>query len=572
MKLNHIFSAAAVALSGLLLPSCADILKTETESFVDLDGLPSYNANDSVYSAMGVVSQLQKLGERYVMLGELRGDLVEVPATAPTDYQEISDFKATSANSFSPRHDYFGVINNCNIALNRLDTLITEHNRAVLLKDYVSIRAVRDWTYLQLGLTYGKTIWISEKDLAEKGLESLNDAEANYPTVELDRLVDLLIEDLTPFAGHDTSDYGTVDEQGSTTFFISPMLLLADLNLYKNNYETAANLYHSYMVKKDLTITQSNGIVWSTASATDLSQTGGFDAYRNETIVQIPYATSAAEYHTDLVNRTYSPEPYIIPASWWMREMNTAQHLFARSETAGATSLLEGDTRGEVRFATIGTPARPAAFLSTGLTTYTTPALITKFFNNAVGYSEVTNPGNPIFENGGQAILRSVVTYRVPHVYLRYAEAINRAGKPSMAFAVLKYGLRNDVLNNEVDPKIDPEEWENREEWLNFEDSRFDSNRGVATRGLGYGVAFSADYSMPEFETTEEKVAWVEEQILREMAAETAFEGNRFFDLLRMSRHQSAPEAWFAAKVSRRFADPAAAASRLSDSSSWWLK
>lgn len=572
MKLYHIFSTAAVALSGLLLPSCADILKTETESFVDLDGLPSYNANDSVYSAMGIVSQLQKLGERYVMLGELRGDLVEVPATAPTDYQEISDFKATSANSFSPRHDYYGVINNCNIALNRLDTLITEYNRSVLLKDYVSIRTMRDWTYLQLGLTYGKAVWISEKEFAEKGLQSLNDVENNYPTVELDRLVELLINDLTPFAAHETSDYGSVDGRSSRNFFISPMLLLADLNLYSNKYVEAAYLYHEYMVKGSYTIRQDNGIIWSTASATGLSQEGGFSTYRNEMIAEIPYSSSAAEYHPDLINQTYSPEPYIIPASWWIKEMNTAQHLFARSETAGTTSLLEGDTRGEVRFATIGTPARAAAFLSAGLTYFSTPALVTKFYNNADGYSEVKNPDNPIFENGGQAILRGVSTYRVPHLYLRYAEAINRAGKPSMAFAVLKYGLRNDVVNNEVDPKIDPEEWETREEWLNFEDSRFDSNRGLSIRGLGVGMAISPDYIIPEYDTLEEKINWVEEQILREMAAETAFEGNRFFDLLRMSRHQSAPEAWFAAKVSRRFADPAAAASRLSDSSSWWLK
>ncbi len=572
MKLKHIITAAAVMLFGSSLTSCEDMLKTETESYVDFDGMPTYNANDSLYSAMGVVSQLQKLGERYVVLGEIRGDLVEVPASAPLDLQRIAAFDAPADNAYSSRRDYYSVINNCNIALNRLDTLITEHNRAVLLPEYVSIRSMRDWTYLQLGLTYGKAIWIDEKEFAKKGLSSLDNAEDEYPTVQLDDLIGRLITDLTPFAAHETASYGNIDSHNSAHFFISPMLLLADLQLYRNNYEAAASLYHNYMMRESITARQDYGNIWETASAANLSRNGGLTSYNSEALVEIPYSTSAGDYHPNLINMTVAPEPTLLPAAWWMKEMNGRTHIFARGEAAGSVTLLEGDTRGEIRYLTASTPATPSAFSSTGLTAFSTPALIMKFYNNAVGYSDVKNPSNPIFETGNQAILNSVVTYRIPHLYLRYAEAINRAGKPTMAFAVLKHGLRNEVVNNEVDPKIDPKEWESREEWLNFEDSRFDSNRGTASRGLGLGVCFSKDYAIPELATAADSVAWVEEMILDEMAAETAFEGNRFFDLLRMSRHQADPASWFAAKVSRRFADPASAAGRLSDPASYFLK
>lgn len=572
MKARHIITAAALMIFGSSLSSCEDMLKTETESYVDYDGLTTYNANDSLYSAMGVVGQLQKLGERYVILGELRGDLVEVPASAPLDLQTIASFEASADNAYSSRRDYYSVINNCNIALNRLDTLITEHNRAVLLPEYVSIRSMRDWTYLQLGLTYGKAIWIDEKDFARKGLSSLDNAGAQYPTVQLDDLIDRLIADLTPFAAHETASYGNIDSHNSAHFFISPMLLLADLNLYRNNYVAAATLYHSYMMRANLTARQDYGNIWETASAASLSRNGALSSYISESLVEIPYSTSAGDYHPNLVNMTVTPEPQIMPAAWWMKEMNGRTHIFARSETAGATTLLEGDTRGEIRYLTPSTPAKGSAFISGGLTAFSTPALIMKFYNNATGYSDVKNPSNPVFETGNQAILNSVVTYRIPHLYLRYAEAINRAGKPTMAFAVLKHGLRNEVVNNEVDPKIDAAEWEGREDWLNFEDSRFDSNRGIASRGLGLGVCFSKDYAIPQLATAADSVAWVEEMILGEMAAETAFEGNRFFDLLRMSRHQADPAGWFAAKVSRRFADPAAASARLADPAAWWLK
>lgn len=571
MKLKHIIAAAAVMLFGSSLTSCEDMLKTETESYVDFDGMPTYNANDSLYSAMGVVSQLQKLGERYVILGEIRGDLVEVPASAPLDLQRIAAFDAPADNAYSSRRDYYSVINNCNIALNRLDTLITEHNRAVLLPEYVSIRSMRDWTYLQLGLTYGKAIWIDDTEFAKKGLSSLDNAEAEYPTVQLDDLIERIIADLTPYAAHETASYGTIDSHNSAHFFISPMLLLADLQLYRNNYVAAASLYHDYMMRESITARQDYGNIWATASASELATDGGLSAYISESLVEIPYSTSAGDYHPNLVNLTIAPEPQLLPASWWMKEMNGRTHIFARSENAGTSTLLEGDTRGEVRYLTPSTPAKPSAFSSAGFTAFATPSLITKFYNNAVGYSDVKNPSNPIFETGNQAILNSVVTYRIPHLYLRYAEAINRAGKPTMAFAVLKYGLRNEVVNNEVDPKIDPAEWEGREEWLNFEDSRFDSNRGIASRGLGLGVSFSKDYAIPELPTASDSIAWVEEQILSEMAAETAFEGNRFFDLLRMSRHQADPAAWFATKLSRRVADHSTAG-RLADPASYFLK
>jgi hypothetical protein len=43
---------------------------------------------------------------------------------------------------------------------------------------------------------------------------------------------------------------------------------------------------------------------------------------------------------------------------------------------------------------------------------------------------------------------RSTWIYRSALLYLRYAEAVNRAGKPSLAFAVLKYGLNATNMAN----------------------------------------------------------------------------------------------------------------------------
>lgn len=56
-----------------------------------------------------------------------------------------------------------------------------------------------------------------------------------------------------------------------------------------------------------------------------------------------------------------------------------------------------------------------------------------------------------------------------------------------------------------------------------------------------------------------------------QLAAETQFEGNRFFDLMRISRHRGGTE-YFADCVSRRFANPAAIRARLLDRENWWVK
>lgn len=564
---NTTAAFAFMAVTGIFV-SCSDMLKSDTESYLDIEDIGVYNANDSLYSAMGVVRQIQNLGERYVLLGELRGDLVEVPATADYNLQEISNFNMSSENSYNSRRDYYSVINNCNYALTKLDTLIVEHGRKVLLPEYISIRAMRDWTYLQLGLTYGKAAWITTP------LLTLEDTERNHPVIPLDEIVDNIIDDLLPYAGCKTADYGSVDGYSSGRFFMSPTLMLADLMLYKNRYEEAASLYYRYITEDAgyVTISSYYGNQWETSQAASVKENQHATSYMGEVLAMIPYSSDAKDIHPNLVNLTYNPVPSIVPAKWWMREMKAKEHYFAYNEQVPNYSILEGDTRGEMVPSGSGQTIFSDSFISDGILGNAVPALIGKFYNNATIYSAVSNPGNPFFDKGNQRILTGVALYRLPQLYLRYAEAANRAGKPTIAFAVLKYGLRNEVINSESVPKINPEERADGAIWTNFEAEMFDNNRGTASRGRGLGVANSKEFVIPELPARIDSIEWVENRIFEEMAAETAFEGNRFFDLLRMSRHQINPDEWFADRVSRRFADPSAAKSRLLDPTLRWLK
>ncbi|MDE6317256.1 MAG: RagB/SusD family nutrient uptake outer membrane protein, partial [Muribaculaceae bacterium] len=99
---------AMMALSAILagsVTSCEDMLDTKSDDFLFEEDLHMNNANDSLFSVMGILAQQQALAERYVLFGEIRGDLVEVPATADYSLQEISQFNVTAENKYLSRAD-----------------------------------------------------------------------------------------------------------------------------------------------------------------------------------------------------------------------------------------------------------------------------------------------------------------------------------------------------------------------------------------------------------------------------------------------------------------------------------
>lgn len=544
--------------------SCEDILDTKSDSYVSIDDHSLSSANDSMYSVMGILTQLQPLGERYVTFGEIRADLISVPTTAPEAYQKMSNFEAGAADAaaIGPKRDYYSVINNCNIALARMDTTITEHGIPVMLPEYAAIRTIRDWTYLQLGLIYGQACYTDEPIL------NVEYAEKEYPAICLDALVTRLIADLQPLAARNTPNYGTVDGQPSSQFFMKPALLLADLCLYNGDYARAAALYYKVIRDGGYTVSYENSNRWTT-SVRNESTLSHYHTYTTETMVQIPYASDSKKYHPNTVNLTFSNRPAMLPAQWFINDMNTMAHYHIdRLGITNISGYLEGDLRGMLTNREGTTESSAFGYEVNKM--QAPECLITKFALNGSEYTSVTSPENSLMENGA-ILTRFISLYRVPHLYLRYAEAVNRAGKPSLAFAVLKYGLRREVL--EDDAKVNPNELADNAEWTNFSESVFDSNYGMAMRGRGLGIAVEqTDYMIPAEATTDEAIDWVEERILEELAAETCFEGNRFFDLLRISHHRPAHPQFMARMIARRFVNPAQIEVKLSDVSALWIK
>ena len=141
-----------------------------------------------------------------------------------------------------------------------------------------------------------------------------------------------------------------------------------------------------------------------------------------------------------------------------------------------------------------------------------------------------------------------VTLYRIQHVYLRYAEALNRAGYPNSAFAILKYGLWRDNITD----YIPEDEREAAGDLISFSEYSFtrENTQGIHSRGCNRADADTL-YRIPQCVTKADSILAVENLICDEMALETASEGLRYYDLMRLSMHRKDP-TFLADKVARR--------------------
>ena len=546
--------------SMLIFSACDDVFDTDSTSVVVDKGERIENPADTLYSVMGILSQFQKLGERYVVLGEVRGDLMTVTSDALKDLQDVANFNVERDNGYADQMDYYAVINNCNYALERMDTTILDYQTKVMLPEYVAIKSIRDWTYWQMALTFGEVRFV------EKPLMSLEATLKDYPTKGIDEMAQMLIDDLTPYLSIRSLDYGSVDGVYTASLFVPLQPFLADLHLYLNHYEEAATLYYDYINRRHLTISRGYLNEWTVSTRTEATMNHP-GSYTGEMLFEMAYSSDARDYHPQLVRLSYNTVPSLLPSQSFVDAMTQRMYFYTQSGNNNISAYLQGDLRGYAL--TRSGTSLPSSYGLIQSNDYH-GLLINKYMQAAQQTSSGYDPQNKAFST--LRFTRYIPLLRTPHLYLRLAEALNRLGKPSVAFAVLKHGLTTEVLSDTT--KVMP--WElNGEPYVNFSWSHTNGeneNVGTASRGLGRGVTTDKEhYVIGEQESLADSILAVEDMIVEEMASETCFEGNRFFDLLRVARHRGAFPSYMAQMVSRRFSDPDATYTRLNRPDIWWI-
>lgn len=71
---NLFKSFITILIVGSLVTGCDKMLDVNSERVVSPDEYNMTATNDSIYSIIGIFSQLQNIVDSYVLLGELRGD------------------------------------------------------------------------------------------------------------------------------------------------------------------------------------------------------------------------------------------------------------------------------------------------------------------------------------------------------------------------------------------------------------------------------------------------------------------------------------------------------------------
>ena len=248
MKLftNTKYTLKLGALALLLgLGSCQEYLDVEPQDQLNQDQVYR-DVFDADAAVVGIYGKFMGLAEKYVILNELRADLVSPTYNAGPFYTQLSEHSVTAENPYASPKDFYEVINNCNDALknfdlmradNRLDS--NEYNER-----YSDIGTLRSWLYLQLGIHYGQVPYITEP------VENLNDIRNlnQYPRIQFEELLNELITFTEGLPYTDTYSANStllIDVDGYNTgkFFINKECLLGDLHLWRGNYVQAASHY-----------------------------------------------------------------------------------------------------------------------------------------------------------------------------------------------------------------------------------------------------------------------------------------------------------------------------------------
>lgn len=465
MKNKSIISLLVFLMSfGLATTSCEDMLTPDMDRNVE-----NFTGRDTVNFYLGILSNVQEMIENNVILGEVRGDLCE-----PTDY--VSDTISAVAN-FIPTEDaengllnraaYYKVINQCNYYLARVDTMAQKNNIYYMRKEYAQVQAIRAWTYMQLVQNYGTVPFITRPvENAGTGWES-NSPEG---TVNADNLLDKLLENnlmrayeyerLLGLPNYGTFKTGAVDIPHKLTLFPTA-LVLGDLYLLRgastSDYERAAAFYYDYLEDAG-TIPNGNAGLRVFYNGEDKTYTPNENGdwvmptlnYNGDLITLVPSAANASIGKTlTRVAQIYGFDPHSSTSSTDQGDAGIAlsgqisvQVNYKNRQIAPTPSyinlcknqiyaLQESETKIEY-------PANLGDCRIDGTIKYMREdgqrrAFIQKFCPRAMSSESYLS---------GFTFRYNMPVYRKRQIYLRFAEAINRAGFPRHAFAILRNGLQ----------------------------------------------------------------------------------------------------------------------------------
>lgn len=538
---------------------------------------------DADNAVLGVYSSFMRMAGQMVVVNELRGDLMDLTDNSSVDLQEIDANQPSEGNVYADPTPYYNVILNCNDAMANFEKMYQNNNltESQFLERYSDLMALRCYVYLQLGAQYGAVPYITEP------IVSVEDAQKDYPKMALDELIPELIADMTSttITGKQVSldEYSespliqhTLDGYDLKYFFINKHFLLGDLYLWNNQYEEAAMQYKIVMNEDNDVNVASNQYKMKVAGV-DTWNTATYGSNEYYQVFFLRYHDDDANaYNNQWVNMftdemTARRAPYEWAWSPAYDEMYAPQYpfyqLFAPLGVEGGQYQLKPSAyaidslwneqvmRNGFTFDGRGEEASYAYIAGT--------PVVYKYM--AVPGQTLTDGVTPIeLSTEGRLFL-----YRAGLLHLRYAEAVNRAGHPKLALELINQGIGSlygktggflilgdntttDANGNLIGTSVEGQigepyyfaaSWTESNSVYGYRREPWRSSRGIRGRVALVSKEASDLVAYPktlaECATREDSIEVVEKIVLDEAALETAYEGNRFPDLVRVARRMN---------------------------------
>jgi len=174
----------AVLIAVMILSSCKEFFNPDQDLNITEDQLfDDWYEYRSV--EMGLYGLQQKLAEQIVVLGELRGDLLTITPNADVDLVEIYNFNVSKTNKYASPTNFFTLISACNNFIRILKEKhpeVLNRNSPVTNFDklYGEALCMRAWAYFNAARIYGKVPFIHESLVTIGEIENYVNSPGSY--------------------------------------------------------------------------------------------------------------------------------------------------------------------------------------------------------------------------------------------------------------------------------------------------------------------------------------------------------------------------------------------------------